>query len=575
MTHDYDVAILGGGPAGTTTASLLRKYNPDLKVLILEKEKFPRDHVGESQLPTCSFFLNEMGCWDKIEAANFPIKIGATYVWGQSEKPWDFEFLPLHKIPEDEQRPSPYEGHRRLTAFQVDRAVYDKILLDHSRELGCEVREETLCKEVVTDGDRIERLILGDGSTVTAKHYVDASGHVGILRRAMGVGRKIPTSLQNIAIWDYWEDAEWATTIGNGGTRVQVLSLKNGWCWFIPVGETRTSIGFICPLSYYKEQGKTPEELYEEAVSTQPRVKALTANAKRQGKLSTTNDWSFVADRIYGENWFVVGEAAGFADPILAGGMTLAHESARNCAYVILELARGRHDRDWMCEYYDTVNRRRIEQFIRFADYWYAANGQFTDLQDFTSKIAQDAGMQLSPRQAFRWISLGGFNLFDGSRPGVGGLDVGAIKEVTSIFTSSDKITWEINRFNVFRLNLLDAEEVDVPLLHDGEIQKGRCYRRGEKLLPRSGVFKLVIDALEASSTGIEIGRMLEQQAIASRAFSVHDALAVLETMLLDGWVEGKQSKKKPAFHFDPGADGSKSNFHANEDQIPGVEAGL
>ena len=89
----YDVAIVGGGPAGSTTAGFLRKYGQDCKVIVLEREKFPRDHVGESQLPPISRILDELGVWDKIEAANFPIKIGASYRWGKNPEIWDFEFI--------------------------------------------------------------------------------------------------------------------------------------------------------------------------------------------------------------------------------------------------------------------------------------------------------------------------------------------------------------------------------------------------------------------------------------------------------------------------------------------------
>lgn len=139
---DFDVIIIGGGPAGSTLGSLLRKYNPNLNVLILEKEQFPREHVGESQLPPISKILDEMGCWDKVEAANFPIKIGATYRWGSSAKLWDFEFLPVRQF-EDEPRPAKYQGQRLQTAFQVDRAVYDEILLDHAESMGCVVKQQT------------------------------------------------------------------------------------------------------------------------------------------------------------------------------------------------------------------------------------------------------------------------------------------------------------------------------------------------------------------------------------------------------------------------------------------------
>ncbi|HMB58716.1 MAG TPA: tryptophan 7-halogenase [Xanthomonadales bacterium] len=98
---ELDVAIIGGGPGGSTCGGLLKKYAPELSVGIFEREEFPRDHVGESQLPPVSQILHELGCWDDIEAENFPIKIGATYGWGNSEKLWDFEFMPVRAYKEE------------------------------------------------------------------------------------------------------------------------------------------------------------------------------------------------------------------------------------------------------------------------------------------------------------------------------------------------------------------------------------------------------------------------------------------------------------------------------------------
>ncbi|MBV8514105.1 MAG: tryptophan 7-halogenase, partial [Acidobacteria bacterium] len=121
QTNFYDLAIVGGGPAGSTVASLLKKYQPELKVAIFEREKFPREHIGESQLPAISPILNELGAWDKVEAANFPIKVGATYRWGNTKGLWKFDFL-LHPF-EDEPRPGKYNQQRESTAFQVDRSV--------------------------------------------------------------------------------------------------------------------------------------------------------------------------------------------------------------------------------------------------------------------------------------------------------------------------------------------------------------------------------------------------------------------------------------------------------------------
>ncbi|MFG0314624.1 MAG: NAD(P)/FAD-dependent oxidoreductase, partial [Phycisphaerales bacterium] len=150
MLDVSDVVIIGGGPGGSTTGSLIQKYMPDLTVTIIERERFPRDHVGESQLPLISRVLNEMGCWEKCEAANFPIKVGATYRWGSSDALWDFNFVNPDQL-EGQARPGQYEGVRLNTAWQVDRAVYDQILLDHASELGCEVHQESQVCRVVVD----------------------------------------------------------------------------------------------------------------------------------------------------------------------------------------------------------------------------------------------------------------------------------------------------------------------------------------------------------------------------------------------------------------------------------------
>ena len=166
MNNNYecDVAIIGAGPAGTTLGGLLRKYDPKLNVLIIEKEKFPRDHVGESQLPPIGAILDELGCWDKIEKAGFPIKIGATYRWGKSKELWDFDFIPPEEFV-DESRPSPYEGNRKRTALQVDRARYDEILLRHAESLGCTALEQTSVKKVNHEGQTVSGFELSDGST--------------------------------------------------------------------------------------------------------------------------------------------------------------------------------------------------------------------------------------------------------------------------------------------------------------------------------------------------------------------------------------------------------------------------
>ena len=130
-----------------------------------------------------------------------------------------------------------------------------------------------------------------DQYVLEARHYVDASGNAAILRRAMDVPVTVPTKLMNVAMWDYWDNAEWAVKIGVGATRTLILSIGCGWIWFIPLGPTRTSIGFVCPADYYKKSGKTPRELYDWALSKEPLIAKLTANATRR----SANCWSLRA----------------------------------------------------------------------------------------------------------------------------------------------------------------------------------------------------------------------------------------------------------------------------------------
>lgn len=567
MREHFDVAIIGGGPGGSSLGALLKKYNPALRVAIFEKEKFPREHVGESQLPACGFYLDEIGCWDKMERADFPIKVGATYRWGASDQLWDFEFLPLDRFTETD-RPGKYAGQRRLTAWQVDREVYDDILLKHAAEMGCQVFEETLVREVLREGDRVLGLRLGDGREIEARWYIDASGHVGVLRRAMGVECSVPTKLMNIAMWDYWTDAKWATTIGQGGTRVQVLSLGYGWIWFIPISPTRTSCGFICPAEYYKKTGKSPEELYAHAVQAEPRVRALTKDATREGQVRTTKDWSFVADRMTGENWFLVGESGGFADPILAGGLTLTHENARAAAHIILAIDAGDHPAQWLKKHYERTMRRRVLQYIRFADFWYAANGQFTDLEGITTEIAKDAGLKLNAKEAFRWLSLGGFNPEDGSRPGIGGLDLHAVKQVTGKFIG-ETAEWELNRYNEFRLNLNAAKEEELPAFRDGKVTKYKAYRRGDKVLNLTGPNLVVAEVLRRVHDMPSVAQGLMQASRQLQGFYAYEGMAALETMLVDGWVVGKVNPKHPIRPYLPDGPSGHSNFHDNADIIP------
>ena len=570
MAEAFDVAIVGGGPAGSTAGTLLKKYAPDLRVLILERETFPRDHVGESQLPEIGRVLDEMGVWDAVEAAGFPIKIGATYRWGGDDRLWDFEFIPLETFPITP-RPARYQGARTETAFQVDRAIYDKILLDHARTKGCEVREATSVRRVRTEGERIVGLET-DGGEIQARHYLDCSGNAAVLRRALGVPVEEPTALQNIAIWDYWENVAWARNIGVGPTRIQVMSLGWGWIWFIPLGPTRTSVGLVVPARLYKESGVRPQALYDRALREEPRIRELLRGGRAEGKLASTKDWSFVAERLAGPNWMLVGEAAGFADPILSAGMTLAHTGAREAAYTILSLDRGEHDPDWLRQRYSDVQTKRIRQHMRFAEFWYAANGVFTDLKAFTAEIAADAGLSLDANEAFRWLSTGGFTNETYGGAGAGFFSIEAVKQFAQRMTDTPA-EWAIGRFNVFRMDVKGARRSSVAAFHEGRIVLEDSLVRDGHELPFTGLYGVVIQTLHSRSAITDVAQgfldyFRENPWLDDPNASVRYAFHTLEAMIAEGWVVASLDPSKPRLRFSTHDETPCMHLHAPEDPV-------
>ena len=544
MLNSFDIAIVGGGPSGSTLGSMLRKYAPHLRVALIEKERFPREHIGESLLPTTGTVLHEIGAWDKIEAAGFPIKIGATYRWGSSDDLWDFNLVDTLRIKPDDPRPGKYADWRVSSAFQVERGLFDKILLDHAVSLGCRVSEGVGVQEVLKNGDRIEGLELSDGSRIAASYYVDASGNSAVLRKAMGVDVEEPSALRNIAIWDYWENAEWAVSIGVGGTRVQVMSLGYGWLWFIPISPTRTSIGLVCPADYYKKSGKRTCELYREAVRSEPRIAALTANGKPDGEVRATKDWSFLSKRMVGANWFLAGESAGFADPILAAGITLAMVGAKECAYTLIELDRGEHDASWLRTEFEKRQTRRILQHIRFANFWYSGNGHFSELVEYTAEIAREAGFNMDAKSAWQWLGTGGFVSVE-TPGGLAGHSMEQIKNIQSMLFK-EETDWALTRYNVFEVNIEGITVDKMPLYEQGKIRIGRVLRKGSVELPVIGGFRIMLDILQRETQLAPIIQALRAVTAKLGPLIALSGLEALEVMLKDGWVTGTYSIDQP-----------------------------
>ena len=305
------------------------------------------------------------------------------------------------------------------------------------------------------------------------------------------------------------------------------------------------------PAAHYKATGRRPEELYAQAVAEAPKIRELVRNATREGKLSTTKDWSFVSKRLAGENWFLAGESAGFADPILSAGMSLAHVGGRNVAYCILAAERGDYDRAWLAGWYDEEHRASIAQHIRFADFWYSSNGCFTDLIDHTAEIARGAGLDLSPDQAWQWLGTGGFVDANAVGAGHGGYTLRLTRQIAGTFLGT-RTRYEAEGKNVFQLDLDGAVPTWGARLENGRILRHRVYRRGDRLLPRANLYGLIMRATkEPCSLRSLVGAFMahaRECALAPEQIEqfLNDAFDALEAMVADGWLRAGHDPDQP-----------------------------
>ncbi len=550
----FDVIIVGGGPGGSTLGTLLKKYNPALKVLILEREVFPRDHIGESQLPPVSRVLHEMDVWDKVEQAGFPIKLGATYTWGKTQDPWAFAFLPLDQIG-DPTRPGKYEGWRTRVAFQVDRAIYDDILLKHAQQLGCEVRQGVRVTdvpfEVTRAGKRVTSVTLDTGEVLAAKYYVDCSGNAAVIRRRLDIDIEAPTLLRNIAHWDYFSRAGLNASLLEGAViRILIRSIEYGWLWYIVLSDDRSSVGLVCNAEYYKNSGKRPEEIFKESIARQPQIAELLKGSTPRGKVESTTDWSYVSKQVQGPNWFLCGESLGFADPILSAGLTLTHTCAEHLACTILELERGQMEATWLRAQYESIQKRRVLQHIKFAEYWYSSNGLFTSIVDNCVEIAKQSGFNLNPADAFRWLSNGGVDDVLGQFA-IGGLGLSGIKSVQKRFQHErgGEVTFLIDGATHLTINLRGATQTSMAQPMHGKIIKVPVYERGTARIPMFGPYAIVVDTLKSASRVEDLLIALRSK-IAAIARGQSEATAIfnqciqcMEALTAQGWI---LCEKKP-----------------------------
>ncbi|MBV8199642.1 MAG: tryptophan 7-halogenase [Acidobacteria bacterium] len=367
MTEHYDAIVVGGGPAGSTVGAKLAQRGR--RVLLLEREKFPRFHIGESITAFGFTVFSELGVYDELAAINEVKKKGLEFVL------WDKSF-PVFFFRANRDEPQNW-------AFQMARGKMDQVLLDAARRHGVEVREEHLVKRVLFSGDRAVGVEYKDYSQgpsdeprqAYARWIVDASGQGAIINHQLKNNWYNDPLLENkMAIFCHWRgDIEVKNTDDELNFKLCVHRNRRDWAWYIPVAKDTLSLGVVLSQATVKQEAQTKslEQIFYDYARDVPYISTLLENPtlRTVEKFRVVRDYSYRSRRYYGNGWVIVGDSAGFIDPIFSTGLQVAFNSAYALLAPLDELI-GQEQPDLS----------RLEPYHRAVDRYYRINSMLVYL---------------------------------------------------------------------------------------------------------------------------------------------------------------------------------------------------
>jgi FAD-dependent halogenase len=394
MSYGAPIVVLGGGPAGAAAAGLIARH--DVPVIVVERDQFPRAHVGESLQPATFDLLRRHLDLD-FSDAGYARKYGAVYVWGESRRPWSVLFderldADLAGLDEHTLLAGDYEH-----AWQVDRATFDHRLLTAAANAGADVRHRWEAMGPIMDGDRVVGVQLRDPDGTVhdqpARCVLDCTGQRCLFGRQLG-GTRLVSDMRATATYTYFDGA--GGVPGPLGRHVQlVVSLPDGWAWFIPISATRTSVGLV-----HRLKEKIDPERFMELLKPAGLPLSGATRANSDAPLLHTRDWSFTHQRFAGPGWMLVGDAACFVDPVLSGGVDFAVRGAFAAAVAAMDGTAEATQR------YAADVRRDYKAYLRLARYWYG-NNRSADGLFWQAHESIPAGSASTPTRAFVYLTSG------------------------------------------------------------------------------------------------------------------------------------------------------------------------
>lgn len=389
----FDVIVIGGGPGGSTTATLTAQQGH--RVLLLEKEKFPRYQIGESLLPSTVHGIGPLlGVDEALSAADFTLKSGGTFRWGTNPVPWTFRFSVWPG----------FSGPNSL-AYNVERIKFDQILLDNARKHGVEVRELCTVANVIDDGERVCGVQYMDDNkdehTALATYVVDASGNRSRTYRNVGGERRYSEFFRNIALFGYFEGGKRLPAPNSGN--ILCAAFDDGWFWYIPLSATLTSVGAVVHSDSAEKVQGDPELALHRLIDSCPLIKEYLAGAARvtsgpYGELRVRKDYSYCHSQFWRPGMALVGDAACFIDPVLSTGVHLATYGGLLAARSINSYLAGLVDEKPAFTEFERRYRREYGGFYEFLASFY---GMQKNEQSYYWEAKKVTNCPLSDFEAF------------------------------------------------------------------------------------------------------------------------------------------------------------------------------